>query len=284
MVMKMSRLLLCTDMDRTIIPNGLQTEHPEARQWFQKLCSLPVVKIVYVTGRHLSLVIEAILEYDLPEPDYIISDVGTKIYRLVQEKWQEVVLWQEQISTDWKGRTHAQLQQVLSTIPELILQEESKQSEFKLSYYLALNADHNKMLKAAEHQLAQLGVDASLIWSVDETSQIGLLDVLPRNATKLHGIEFLQHYLGYRSQEIIFAGDSGNDLPVLGSSYRSIVVANAELEIKQQAQQLAALNGYNESLYLAHKKDFSLGGNYSAGVIQGVIHFMPEVGKKLEIV
>ena len=64
-----NRLLLCTDMDRTIIPNGHQPEHPDARERFRQLCSLPAVKLVYVTGRHLQLVEQAIADYNLPEPD-----------------------------------------------------------------------------------------------------------------------------------------------------------------------------------------------------------------------
>ena len=32
-----SRLLLCTDMDRTIIPNGAQSEHSLARRQFNEI-------------------------------------------------------------------------------------------------------------------------------------------------------------------------------------------------------------------------------------------------------
>lgn len=278
-----SKLLLCTDMDRTIIPNGRQAEHPEARKWFHRLCELPEVNLVYVTGRHLQLVTEAIADYNLPEPGYIISDVGTKIYRPAGRKWHEVVPWQEKIARDWQGKTHAELQQALAAVAGLSLQEKSKQSDFKLSYYLPLDADQEAMPGDVEHILAGLDVAASLIWSIDETAQTGLLDILPQHATKLHGIEFLHHYLGYDRQDIIFAGDSGNDLAVLGSSIRSILVANAEPKIQQQAKQLTARNGCEETLYLARQHGFTLGGNYAAGVVQGVLFFYPELGEKLKI-
>ena len=281
--MRTNRLLLCTDMDRTIIPNGRQPEHPDARERFRQLCRLPAVKLVYVTGRHLQLVEQAIADYNLPEPDYAITDVGTKIYLRVQGEWTEMLAWQKQIATDWQGKTHGQLQQALNSFPQLTLQEQSKQNDFKLSYYLPMSADRENILKQVEHHLTQLGVAASLIWSIDEPEQIGLLDVLPRNATKLHGIEFLQQHLGYEQQEVLFAGDSGNDLPVLVSSIRSVLVANADPEIKQQAQQLAEQNGCAESLYLAQQKNFPLGGNYTAGVLQGVAFFAPEIGAKLKL-
>jgi len=275
------RLLLCTDMDRTIIPNGRQPEHPQAREYFRQLCGLPVIKLVYVSGRHLQLIEQAIAEYQLPKPDYAITDVGTKIYCRDQTEWAEIPAWQKQIAGDWQGRSHDQLQHALSRFTELTLQEQSKQNDFKLSYYLSLAADHDKILQQVDQQLTQLGVAASLIWSIDEPQQVGLLDVLPLNATKLHGIEFLQMHLGYGPQEVIFAGDSGNDLPVLGSSIRSILVANAEPQIKQQAQQLAEQNGNAESLFLAQQDNFPLGGNYSAGVLQGIAYYYPELGVKL---
>ncbi|HEY5673444.1 MAG TPA: hypothetical protein VIR78_07060, partial [Malonomonas sp.] len=62
----------------------------------------------------------------------------------------------------------------------------------------------------------------------------------------------------------------------------SILVANADPEIKQQAQQLAQQNGCAESLYLAQQKNFPLGGNYTAGVLQGVAFFAPEIGAALK--
>lgn len=278
-----NRLLLCTDMDRTIIPNGRQPENPDARVQFRQLCGLPSVCLAYVTGRHLKLVIEAIADYNLPEPDYAITDVGTKIYRQIQNEWYEMVSWQEQIAIDWHGKTHLQLQQTLDSLPELTLQERSKQNDFKLSYYLPLQAkrDRENIVTEVELRLSQLGVDVSLIWSVDEVKQLGLLDILPRNATKLHSVKYLQQHLGYTTEEILFAGDSGNDLPVLGSSIRSILVANAEPEIQQQAVQLAVQNGNAETLYHAQQQGFPLGGNYSAGVLQGVMFFFPEIGEKL---
>lgn len=281
--MKTNRLLLCTDMDRTIIPNGRQPEHPAARDRFRQLCKLPEVQLVYVTGRHLQLVKQAIKDYNLPEPNYAITDVGTKIYQRAQGTWGEILPWQKQIAIDWQGKTHAQLQQALSRFPQLTLQEPSKQNDFKLSYYLPLDTEWSDLIKQIGQYLTQLGVASSLIWSIDEPAQIGLLDVLPRNATKLHGIEFLQQHLGYKQQEVLFAGDSGNDLPVLGSSIRSILVANADPKTQQQARLLAWQNGYAESLYLAQQENFSLGGNYAAGVLQGVVFFTPEIGKKLNL-
>lgn len=280
--MNPEKLLLCTDMDRTIIPNGSQPEHPAARPCLRAFCQRPEIQLVYVTGRHRELVQQAMLSYELPTPDFVITDVGTRIYQVVAGEWQESALWQQTIATDWRGRSHEDLRKALSPRSELVLQEASKQSNFKLSYYLPLDADKDSILAWVESCLQQLGVNASLVWSIDEPENIGLLDVLPRNATKLHGIEFLQQQLGYRHDQVIFAGDSGNDLPVLVSPIRAVLVANASKELRLQAHQLAHENGQADTLYLAEENNFPLGGNYAAGVLQGVWHFAPALRPQLQ--
>ena len=281
--MKTNKLLLCTDLDRTIIPNGRQTEHPEAPQQFKNLCSLPEVTLVYVTGRHLELVEQAIEEYNLPHPQYTITDVGTKVYQRVESNWEEIKKWQDEISLAWNNKSPNQLQKVLKDISLLSLQEREKQSKFKLSYYLPLTVDPKKLISQVEEKLTQLGVKASLIFSIDEPSEVALLDILPQNATKLHAIKFIQHHLDFGEDNTLFAGDSGNDMPVLGSSIRSILVANAEPEIKREAQKISKINGYTELLYIARNEISPLDGNYSAGVVQGVLFFIPELRRELPL-
>jgi hypothetical protein len=263
-------------MDRTVIPNGKQAEQPDARQHFHDFCQYPEVKLVYVTGRHQALVQQAIADYQLPEPDYLITDVGTRIYQANGEQWQPFASWEKEIDTDWHGKSHADIKAMLSSFTELHLQEASKQNTHKLSYYLPLDIDVETLLANIQSRLDQHNVNTSLVWSIDELNQVGLLDVLPRNATKLHAIEFLQQQLGYHRDQVIFAGDSGNDLPVLCSAIRSVLVANASDEVKLLAQQLAEQNGHSDALYLAQAGTSGLDGNYSAGVLQGVRHFAPD--------
>lgn len=276
------RLLLCTDMDRTIIPNGVHAEHPEARKRFADFCRQPEITLVYVTGRHQALVQQAIQQYALPQPDYAITDVGTKIYQADANRWHQWSAWEQEIDRAWLGKSHRQIKQIIGHIPGLYLQEESKQNIHKLSFYLSLSADKDQIIAQMQQCLLKEGIAASLIWSVDEPENIGLLDVLPRNATKLHAIEFLQQQLHFDREQVVFAGDSGNDLPVLGSAIPSVLVANAADEVKQAALQLAEQGGHTEALYLAGAGILEMNGNYSAGVLEGVWHFAPEFRKKLQ--
>jgi len=270
-----SRLLLCTDMDRTLIPNGSQPESEGARELFARFCARPGVMLAYVTGRHKALVEDALAQYQLPVPNYAITDVGTKIYRINGDQWQAVEEWEREIDSDWNGWSHAALPELMDGFAELRLQEDSKQNTHKLSYYVSLDADVVALLEQVGERLHDKGINASLIWSIDEPAGIGLLDVLPRNATKLHAIDFLRQLLGYGVGEIVFAGDSGNDLPVMASEIPSVLVANASSEVRAEAVAQAVNNAHGDALYLAAGRYLGMNGNYAAGILEGVWHFAP---------
>lgn len=270
------RLLLCTDLDRTLLPNGGQPESAAARKHFAALAQLPEITLAYVTGRHRTLVEDAIYNYSLPQPDYAITDVGTRIYHITQNTWQPWPQWEQEIDNDWGGKSWQQLRDLFRDLPELRLQETGKQNTHKLSFYVPLDADREALLAVMQVRLADQNVQASLTWSVDEPAAIGLLDVLPACATKLHAIGFLAKQTGFAVTETLFAGDSGNDLPVLSSAIPSVLVANASAEVREAAQAQAAAAGHSDALYIAKGGFLGMNGNYSAGILEGMAHFYPD--------
>ncbi len=273
-------LLLCTDLDRTLLPNGEQPESPQARRLFARLTAHPEVCLVFVSGRHRELVEKAIKYYQLPSPDFVISDVGTNIYDLRRGRWQVWPQWQAEIQSDWGGYQQRQLSGTLRDVGGLRLQELSKQNTYKLSYYVSLLIDQAELHRTLSARLDELGVDASLVWSVDEPAGVVLLDIVPRRATKLHAVEFLQQHLHVSPSATLFAGDSGNDLPVLASSIPSVLVANATPSVARIALAAAAEAGVSDTLYLARGGYLGMNGNYSAGILEGVAHFHPELARR----
>ena len=273
---KQQRVLLCSDLDRTILPNGVWPESPEALPLLRRLARRPEFTLAYVSGRDLRLLREAIEQYRIPFPDYAIGDVGTTIYRLNGEQWQELPAWREEISRDWGGKTGPELAPLLAGIPELRLQEPEKQNRCKLSFYTPTSG-RDQLLARARHCLAPAGIKAALVWSIDEEKDCGLLDLLPERAGKLPAIRFLIQHLGFSREETVFAGDSGNDLDVLGSELNAILVANAPEEVRRQA--IAQVQAANRpaTLYCATGKLPNLNGNYSAGVIEGLVHYHPQI-------
>jgi len=270
-------LFICTDLDRTLIPNGPQSESSGAREHFSRLAAHPGVTLAYVSGRHRRLVEKAICHYMLPQPDFVVGDVGTSIYHVGREQdWQHQHAWDERIGRDWAGHSHAELKELLRDISSLRLQERSKQNAFKLSYYVPLHYDRKRLSLQIEQRLQSIGAHCNLIWSTDEPEGIGLLDILPAGASKYHAIEALMELHGFDCHNTVFCGDSGNDLEVMTSPIPSVLVANAEPEVKQQALALARQAGHSESLYLALGDFHGLNGNYSGGMLEGIAHYHPQ--------
>jgi len=275
-------ILLCSDLDRTLLPNGPQPESPQVRALLRRVSERPDVKLAYVSGRHRELLHEAIDSYRLPEPDYAITDVGTRIYGISDRRWQIWDAWEDEIGPDWGGKRHDELAALLSDFSPLALQEPEKQNTFKLSYYVAMDADRVELLEAISYRLEDAGIRANLIWSVDELENVGLLDILPASANKLHAILFLIDTLHIPASRTLFAGDSGNDLAVLTSGMQSVLVANAAQDVRDAALQVVRDNGHEDKLYLAKGAFLGMNGNYAAGVLEGLAHFFPETASWLD--
>lgn len=271
----MSRLLLCTDLDRTLIPNGDQPESPGVRELVARLASHKQVKLVYVTGRDTVLVDEAIQTWNLPMPDLTIADVGTTIARRMNNRWERWSSWDAILSSEWLGLKTGDLQKRLIDLHELRAQEPGKQGKFKLSYYTSPGLEGGKAAARAAERLEQIGIQANLIWSEDEEIAQGLLDILPRAASKRLAVEYLLQAWNYSHDEVVFAGDSGNDLDLLTSPIPSVLVANASADVRDQARALVIEAGIEESLHFARGEVEGLNGNYAAGILEGVLHFQP---------
>jgi len=275
-------ILLCSDLDRTLLPNGPQPESPGARERFAAIAEQTDVTLVYVTGRHRELVQQAIDIYCLPLPDYVIGDVGSSLFTVTADGWELRKDWQEEIAPDWAGLQHPEIHGLLVDIRLLRLQPTAKQNTWKLSYFVPLYADHMALLAEIGQRLERHAVNASLIWSVDEPASIGLLDILPASANKLHAIEFLRTRNGFSYADTLFAGDSGNDLSVLASAIPAVLVANASPEVREAALREAAAQGHADALYIARGGYLGMNGNYSAGLLEGLAHFMPHASAMVQ--
>lgn len=269
-------LLICTDLDRTLIPNGTESESMDARKHFAVLACRPEVTLAYVSGRHIALVKQAINNYQLPVPDYVIGDVGTTVYKVKPgQPWERQQSWEEEIVKDWPGQSHSTLKAMLSDISALRLQEYSKQNRFKLSYYVPLHTNHDAINQLITHRFESVDVHANLIWSVDEPVGIGLLDILPARASKYHAVEALMKMHDFDFSNTVFCGDSGNDIEVLASPVPAVLVANSQPEVQELATRLSEEMGNSGKLYIASGGFMNMNGNYSAGMLEGIAHYHP---------
>lgn len=274
--MIIDKLLICTDLDRTLIPNGKEPESPNARELFNKLVSHSQVTLTYVTGRGQSLGEEAIQQYQLPCPDYVIADVGSTIYKIKCNQWLRLGKWDAKISIDWQNKTQSDLVPLFSDLQQCRLQEREKQGLHKLSYYISLDTEVKTVIAQMRSRLENQKIQSNLIWSIDEQANVGLLDILPFSANKRYAIEFLMTNQNFTLHNTVFSGDSGNDLAVLVSPIKSILVANANSELKEKVKLDSNRAGFMDSLYIAQGEYSDLNGNYSAGIIEGIFHYFPK--------
>lgn len=255
-------MILATDLDRTLFPNGAQPAD-DSMPRLADFIARRGITLVYVTGRNLQQIREGIGEFAPPLPAYAVAEVGTRVYRRDDERFSEDTGYLARIRDLDPQWSADKLRRALADCRLLRLQEDFNQNEFKLSYYVDDPGRVNDAKAAAGAALGEHRDCAQIITSVDETVGIGLLDILPRHANKLEGIEFVRGQLGAASDDIVYAGDSGNDLIPLTSGYRAVVVGNASDEVRREVERSARRNGTLERIHFA-------GGYYHAGILEAL--------------
>ncbi|MFD1786139.1 HAD-IIB family hydrolase [Sphingomonas floccifaciens] len=168
------------------------------------------------TGRSLQEAQRLLAEWRYPDPDLLITSVGSEIY------WREGRClsaddgFAAHIAEGWRPRAVAS---ALESLADLVPQPPVDQRRFKLSYF----ADSEAVAARVRDRLATAGIAARVIYSHGR-----LLDVLPERAGKGAAMAWAARRLGLPLTKVHAAGDSGNDLDMLEACPNAIVVANHE--------------------------------------------------------
>lgn len=266
------KLLLACDLDGTVLPNGAAPLSVGALGEFKNVVSQESVCLVYLSGRSLNHALNGIDEFGLPLPQIFVGDTGTTMYFLEDEVFNEHKEWQEIISSDWENVRGKDIHKVLQNIQFLIPQEEEHQNIFKQSYYFPPK-EETRIIKEVKEGIATLNIKAEVITLVDHFKNKGYLDILPKSASKLSALEYIQKHLQINHEDVVFAGDGGNDLPPLTSGYKAIVVNNASQIFKDQVTTLGKEKGVTNHIYFAKGGFGGMNGNYVAGVLEGLNYF-----------
>jgi HAD superfamily hydrolase (TIGR01484 family) len=261
--------ILATDLDRTLLPNGQWPADEHAISLFNEWTAKQGVLVVYVTGRNLELTEQAIETYGVRHPDILCGDVGTTIRRYVDGEWRVDEGWVAQIHAMSPRWNNAAIRRALSQVAGMREQEPVHLNEFKQSYYVV--HDQSESVLAAVDALVGKRFDEVLVYSHDPESGDGLLDVLPASATKQTSLEFVaSHYRAGR--DVVFCGDSGNDVFPLTAGFLGVMVRNAD---EQLVKQVLAAKRDNPDIRIYHAKgNFrGLNGYYVSGVLEGAFHY-----------
>lgn len=257
--------VLATDLDGTLIPLENHPENERDLSFLADNLASHDVTLTFVTGRHLASVQDAIERYSLPQPDWVICDVGTSIYHHDASEFHLANPYVEHLQSIVGEDSTEVVREKFSHWETLRLQEEEKQGVFKLSFYCDATQLKSLVTKLQD-ALAEHAMPYSVIGSVDPFNGDGLIDLLPTNVSKAHALQWWTRHTGLANEEAVFAGDSGNDLAALTAGYRTIVVGNADRALADTVRAHFERSQQLDRLYLAEK-------TATSGVLAGCRHF-----------
>jgi hypothetical protein len=262
--------ILATDLDRTLLPNGSWKGDSEAINLFNELTEKQDVLVVYVTGRNLTLTENAIKEFGVRYPNVLCGDVGTSIRKYENGEWKFDDGWIAHVRRASPRWDASAIRDAVARVDGMREQESEHLNQFKQSYYVE-HHKNDEVLKKVE-ELVKGRFDEVIIYSFDSQDGKGLLDFLPASATKQTALEYVAEEFGAAKQDVVFCGDSGNDIFPLTAGFCGVLVRNADDQLVENIKK-AMDESPGLKVYFA-KGDFKgLQGYYTSGVIEGAYHY-----------
>jgi HAD superfamily hydrolase (TIGR01484 family) len=256
--------VLATDLDGTLIPLEGDPRNVEDLGTLGARFEHSDQTLVFATGRSFDSAMDAIRGIPLPDPDWIVCDVGSRIMHREGAGWQAMAAYDAHLSEITAGLSRADVEAALDGIDGLTLQVPEHQTQVKISYQC--QGPHLEPI-LAEVASRIGGMPFTGMGSIDPFQNLGLIDVMPGPVSKAYALIWLATHADYRPDEVVYAGDSGNDLAALAAGFRAIVVANAGPGL---ADQVAALQKERaipaDRLYRAKT-------TASSGVLEGCRYF-----------
>jgi sucrose-6F-phosphate phosphohydrolase len=250
--MEQVRAILASDVDNTL------TGNPEALKKLAKqitaLREQGQLALFLTTGRTLDEVLHGFEKEHIPQSDAIITQVGTEIFTPpFAPDMDPLPEWDNFLRQQYSRQEALQL---LQDIEGAKIQPDRYNTHLKVSYFLDETPDPEAAVQLIKQRAAQARGSYAVVWSSGKH-----LDILPAASGKGNAIRFLIDFLDLKPEQVVTAGDSGNDRSMLDEFERGIIVANAQPELMK-------LKGQSEdtSLYFAQKR-------YAAGVEEGLRHF-----------
>lgn len=200
-------MLLATDLDGTFLAGD-----PEDRlSLYQTIAAHPEIMLAYVTGRSLEAVLPLLADPTLPQPDFIIADVGATLVH--GDSLQPIQPLQSVVDARWPGET-----QVASAIEPFGLERQDVPQARRCSYFCTPEQAANPQLRKVADEL---GCD--LLYSAEL-----YLDFLPKGVNKGSSLQALADWLELDHDQVLAAGDTLNDLSMLSASFHGVCVGQSE--------------------------------------------------------
>ncbi len=200
-------MLLATDLDGTFLAGD-----PDSRfTLYQLIADHPEIDLVFVTGRGLESVLPLLSDPTIPQPDYIICDVGCTV---VDGKTQQPLHpLQSAIDSRWPGERV--VEDAVAHIPNLQRQEVPQAR--RVSFFCESDAVTEELQSIVEE------LSCDLLFSAGK-----YLDVLPKDTNKGSTLSALVDHLDVDPGDVLVAGDTLNDLSMYGHQFVGVCVGESE--------------------------------------------------------
>jgi mannosylfructose-6-phosphate phosphatase len=215
--------IFCSDIDGTLAGN--RPAEARFRDAWNGLRPERRPLLVLNSGRLIEDQQVFIATTALPAPDIFIGGVGTMLHN--DGDPSQGGLYAQSIGA---GFDRDRIADALSNVPDLRIQPDQYQHAQKSSWYL--HDANTEMLSGIERRLADAGLSARLVYSSNRD-----LDILPDGVDKGAALTWLCRQLGLTHDEVVVAGDTGNDRSMFElPGARGIVVGNALPELASMAE------------------------------------------------
>jgi sucrose-phosphate synthase len=232
-----------TDLDQNLLGN------PESLAEFVQVIrdNRKCATFGIATGRSLESALRVMRRFGIPQPDILITGVGTEIHyapQLTQDKG-----WERHIEHLWQP---ARVKRLMRGLPGIELQPRREQGKFKISYYIDLEKSPClEEIQSMLHQ-AELSVNTYLAFGQ-------FLDIIPIRASKGMALRWYANQWGIPLENILAAGGSGADEDMMRGNTLAVVVAN------RHGEELSHLAD-TESIYFAKE-------SYARGILEAIEHY-----------
>lgn len=198
------------------------------------------------TGRSLQEADRLLRSWALPDPDLLVTSVGSEIY------WKDKAGrrhgdrdYEKQIDQQWDAD---EVSALLRNVDGLRGQAACEHRRFKRSYFL----DDADALVRVEDLLATAESNVRII-----VSHGNLVDILPVRAGKAAAMRWVSTKLGLPLDRIVACGDSGNDRDMLEACPNAVLVANHSDDVANLRDRA--------NVYLSQRP-------HAGGVREGLLH------------
>ena len=200
-------MLLATDLDGTFLAGD-----PEDRlKLYQLISAHPEIDLVFVTGRGLESVLPLLSDPTIPQPDYIICDVGCTVVH--GESQQAIQPLQSEIDDLWPGEQV--IEAALASFTAL--ERQHVPQERRVSYFCDNQVVNDQMRSIAD------ALSCDVLFSAGK-----YLDILPKGVNKGRTLSRLVEHLGVDPESVMVAGDTLNDLSMYQHQFKGVCVGESE--------------------------------------------------------